>query len=241
MTTEERADYLMEAFLDEQNTLIRPLVSRKLHLVKVLDERSSIVERILEEKRKKLLLHGGIITTGRKGGSSTNNISVHVIDIETLEDELEQLSIEKVTILNQLMDIVKRPYDTILEVESALRAASDFMITQNIDVRSKKSNMAPPTTITNSVEIVEEPQELWCYCRKPDDGRPMVACDNGKCDIVWWHIDCVDKYVDNNHVGVAPPDDSRKWDCPVCIAQEIVKREQHNNPPPRRVVTTKRR
>jgi hypothetical protein len=228
MTTEERADYLMEAFLDEQNTLIRPLVSRKLHLVKVLDERSFIVERILEDKRKKLLHGGGTARKGPTGGS--------VLEIETLEDELEQLSLEKVTILNQLMDIVKRPYDTILEVESALRAASDSLVTA-LDVRSKKSNTAP-TTITNSVDIVEEPQELWCYCRKPDDGRPMVACDNGKCDIVWWHIDCVDKYVANNHVGVAPPDDSRKWDCPVCIAQEIVKREQH--PPPRRV-TTKRR
>lgn len=233
MSTEERADYLMEAFLDEQNTLIRPLVSRKLHLVKVLDERSSIVERILEDKRKKLL-HGGAARKGPSGGP------VHVAEIEALEDELEQLSIEKVTILNQLLDLVKRPYDTILEVESALRAASESVAAAAApDVRSKKSSSAAaPTTVTNSVELVEEPQELWCYCRKPDDGRPMVACDNGKCDIMWWHLDCVDKYVATNHVGVAPPDDSRKWDCPVCIAQEIVKREQHN--PPRRV-TTKRR
>ena len=219
MSTDERADYLMEAFVDEQNTLLRPLVSRKLHLVKVLDERSTIVERILEEKRKRSL--------------QKKNVAL-INEIESLEDELEQLSVEKIAVLHQLMDLVKRPYDTILEVEATLRAtvSVETVASPPEATRTRKS-----TTDTPPQTVVEQELELWCYCRKPDDGRPMVACDNAKCDIVWWHLDCVDKYVSSNHVGEAPPDDSRKWSCPVCIAQEIVKQEADRS----RRVTTKRR
>jgi hypothetical protein len=227
MSTEERADYLMEAFLDEQNTLIRPLVSRKLHLVKVLDERSTIVERILDDKRRKLL--------------QKKSLSL-VAEIESLEDELEQLATEKVTVLHQLMDLVKRPYDTILEVEGALKVSGLAHASSPAEggpatgaLRSKKStaNSDTPPPVTTA----EDDLELWCYCRKPDDGRPMVACDNSKCDIVWWHLDCVERYAATHHVGAAPSDDSRKWDCPVCLAQEIVKQEADRN----RRVTTKRR
>ena len=30
----------------------------------------------------------------------------------------------------------------------------------------------------------------WCYCRDEEHGQ-MIACDNEKCTIGWYHIDCL--------------------------------------------------
>jgi hypothetical protein len=205
---DERADYLMEAFLDEQNTLIRPLVARKLCLVKVLDDRAQVVEKVLEEKRKNLL--------NRRGDDL-------IAQIENLEDELEQLSIEKVAILNQLMDLVKRPYETIVEVESTLGSGTSESASLGgaAQTAATASTVAVVDTASN-----EQTAELWCFCRQPDDGRPMVACDNSKCELVWWHINCVEKYIGQNRIGSMPPDDSRKWHCPVCVSLQLTKRKK---------------
>jgi hypothetical protein len=39
---------------------------------------------------------------------------------------------------------------------------------------------------------LEEP-ELFCSCRKEDDGSPMICCDNAACAIAWYHLACVGK------------------------------------------------
>ena len=226
MSAETRADYMMEAFLDEQNTLIRPLVSRKLGLVKILDERAMLIEKLLDEKRRRLLQS----VSSKKNSNTQGDIEI----IERLEDDLEQVSEEKLNVLNQLMDLVRRPYDTIMEVESVLQSATASateepeadQISVNVGKPNRNSTSQKPTT--QSIPSPPE-EELWCYCRKPDDGRQMVACDNAKCDIVWWHIDCIDRYVESNRIGNPPPSDDSKWNCPVCIAQEIVNREQEGN------------
>jgi len=145
MSSDERADYLMEAFLDEQNTLIRPLVSRKLHLVKVLDERSAVIERLVEEKRKKLL------SSPRGGGARGSMVSIDDLRIiEQLEDELEQLANEKVTVCSQLMDLVKRPFETILEVEAALRIATEQ--------RGSTMGNSEETAVVSTVTTTRAPQ-----------------------------------------------------------------------------------
>ena len=243
MSTDERADYLMEAFLDEQNTLIRPLVSRKLHLIKVLDERSGIIEKILDEKRRKFLANS--VMSPAAGGRKTPTAALattpssELIIIEKLEDELEQLATEKVTICMQLMDLVKRPFETILEVESTLRIATDNGLPSGqqppvqVPVPAASSSSTVQRTSTTSRQSVAAPvaplqppdEELWCFCRRPDDGRQMVACDNPRCDIAWWHVDCLEKYIAQNHIGTIPSEDA-KWMCPICIAAEIVSREE---------------
>lgn len=227
--SEDRADYMMEAFLDEQNTLIRPLVSRKLHLVKTLDGRASLIERLLEEKRKKFL-HSVTTNTPSKKGHSPPAAELELI--EALEDELEQLSEEKLGTLNQLMDLVRRPYDTILEVEAVLQAAADRETPDDeTDRRASYHSGRRGAAMAAAPPPASPPEEeLWCFCRKPDDGRQMVACDNAKCDLVWWHIDCLQNYIQANRIGTPPPEDdssNKKWHCPVCIAQEIVNREEN--------------
>ena len=231
MSTDERADYLMEAFLDEQNTLIRPLVSRKLHLVKQLDERSSVIEKILEEKRKKLLSSPRGRSTAAAAAPS-DEIRI----IEQLEDEMEQLANEKVTVCLQLMDLVKRPFETILEVEAALRIATEQRAASMSAAGDHDMPSVAPSgsrSLRQSTTVMTPPdEELWCFCRKPDDGRQMVACDNPKCDISWWHIDCLDSYIDQNRIGTKPDEDEttsesgKKWLCPICIAAAIVSREE---------------
>lgn len=32
---------------------------------------------------------------------------------------------------------------------------------------------------------------VWCICRKIDDGREMIMCENPQCVIEWFHFDCV--------------------------------------------------
>jgi hypothetical protein len=228
MSAETRADYMMEAFLDEQNTLIRPLVSRKLGLVKILDERAMLIEKLLEEKRRRLLQS----VSSKKNTNAQGDIEL----IERLEDDLEQVSEEKLNVLNQLMDLVRRPYDTIIEVESVLQSANaptteepePDQVSTNVVVKPNRSSTSSQKPWVQSIPSPPE-EELWCYCRKPDDGRQMVACDNGKCDIVWWHIDCIDRYIESNRIGNPPPSDDSKWNCPVCITQQIVNREQEGN------------
>lgn len=39
----------------------------------------------------------------------------------------------------------------------------------------------------------EDDQELYCICRKPDDGTPMVCCDG--CD-EWYHVRCIGRHKD---------------------------------------------
>ena len=39
----------------------------------------------------------------------------------------------------------------------------------------------------------DEDNELYCICRKPDDGTPMVCCDG--CD-EWYHIRCIGLHKD---------------------------------------------
>jgi len=226
--------------LDEQNTLIRPLVSRKLHLIKILDERSSLIEKLLEDKRRKFLANS-VMSPGRRtpvGGNEQLGI------IEKLEDEIEQIAHEKVTICMQLMDLVKRPFETILEVESTLRIAAErdgvniASPTASAPVEQQRQSMAAPSSRSNrqstSGNVIAQPavsvaappdEELWCFCRKPDDGRQMVACDNPKCDVSWWHIDCLENYISTNRIGTTPTEDA-KWMCPICIAAEIVSREE---------------
>ena len=200
---DERADYMMEAFLDEQNTLIRPLVARKLALVHVLDGRVALVERLLEERRK----GGGL------------DLAV----VERLEDDLEQLSEEKIGVCQQLMDLVRRPYDTILEVEAALKAAAERDVDQPPVVRQSAARPVSQAPLPAS----PPEEELWCFCRKPDDGRQMVGCDNPKCEITWWHSDCLAQYIERHQLGSEPTEDSsKKWHCPICIAHEIVSREE---------------
>ena len=55
---------------------------------------------------------------------------------------------------------------------------------------------------------------LWCYCRQPEDGQEMIACDDNTCRIQWFHVSCL-------HIKKIP---KGKWFCPDCRKLKSKKR-----------------
>lgn len=50
-------------------------------------------------------------------------------------------------------------------------------------------------------------QRKYCYCQQPEDGlQEMIACDNPKCPIEWYHVQCL-------KLSKIP---GGKWYCPDC-------------------------
>ena len=34
-------------------------------------------------------------------------------------------------------------------------------------------------------------KDVWCYCKQPEDDKPMIACDYPDCQVQWFHLDCL--------------------------------------------------
>lgn len=64
----------------------------------------------------------------------------------------------------------------------------------------------PPLVSTSVGVQTNIPVDVWCICRKPDDGRKMIACENPQCKIEWFHMNCVG-------LTRSPKDD---WFCANC-------------------------
>ncbi|XP_013399038.1 uncharacterized protein LOC106165379 [Lingula anatina] len=48
----------------------------------------------------------------------------------------------------------------------------------------------------------------YCVCGGVDDGRRMIACDDDSCDIVWYHMSCINMK--------RAPGKGKKWYCSKC-------------------------
>ncbi len=70
----------------------------------------------------------------------------------------------------------------------------------------------------------DDPEKLWCICRKPHDNRFMICCD--QCE-EWYHGSCVDI---NKTEGKRLEREKIRWICPVCIEKDKrdSKREMKN-------------
>jgi hypothetical protein len=201
---EDRPDYMLEAFLDEQNILVKPLLLRRLSLLTLLDLQAQLTEKQVSSPP---------IKKPRLPGDANDKL---------LSDLLE-LTLEKIEVAKQLQDIALKQLDTLLEVEAALEAGAKREREENPPPKppaatgSSKATSGGSKATLSAVAQAPSPldEELWCVCRKPDDGRPMVACDNGKCSLTWWHVDCVARNMATRGVGVMP-DENASWFCPVC-------------------------
>lgn len=66
--------------------------------------------------------------------------------------------------------------------------------TQSVGIQVDIENPISTEPRRNSVNIqvpAPEEQEVWCICRREDNERPMIFCDNAECVIKWFHFDCV--------------------------------------------------
>lgn len=63
-----------------------------------------------------------------------------------------------------------------------------------------------PTAMDDDNQANEEdPEKSWCYCGEPSYGE-MIMCEHAKCNIVWFHFDCL-------RIRCPP---KSKWYCPSC-------------------------
>jgi len=58
----------------------------------------------------------------------------------------------------------------------------------------------------------EDPNKLWCLCRKPEGGQFMIQCDHGE----WLHGDCVGASCSQSQ---QLEENGEKFLCPLCNPQ----------------------
>ena len=49
------------------------------------------------------------------------------------------------------------------------------------------SNLVSTTVLQDNIP----PKDVWCYCKAPEDDKPMIACDYPDCLIQWFYLDCL--------------------------------------------------
>ena len=66
------------------------------------------------------------------------------------------------------------------------------------------SNLVSTTVLQDNIP----PKDVWCYCKAPEDDKPMIACDYPDCLIQWFHLDCLKLSTTEILKG--------NWYCPDC-------------------------
>ena len=109
--------------------------------------------------------------------------------------------------------------DTVIErivpdmefIESALEKATKFFRYGILpELLGKYYTKLPSTTENLMTELNDQeetsvPTQVWCYCKKEEDGE-MIKCESGRCEIEWFHTECL-------KITRIP---KGKWLCPEC-------------------------
>ena len=82
-------------------------------------------------------------------------------------------------------------------ISSSVPSTSDFPLDETADTIS---------SVPSTSDFPLDETALYCYCKKPDDGLQMIACDNQACAIEWFHMSCL-------KIKSVP---KGKWYCPTC-------------------------
>ena len=80
--------------------------------------------------------------------------------------------------------------------------ASDFVLEEGVDLSVFKDNDGP--------SIEEDDGKMYCLCGAPST-EMMIACDDSKCPVEWYHYTCV-----GLSESTIP---SGKWYCDHCQPQ----------------------
>lgn len=83
----------------------------------------------------------------------------------------------------------------------SVNVATQTNVPNLIEQRRQSVSVATQTNIPNLIEQRQDStvtqhstieEEVWCICRKKDDGRKMIFCENPRCVIKWFHLNCMD-------------------------------------------------
>lgn len=89
----------------------------------------------------------------------------------------------------------------------------------NIQLSKKKDSSEEDSDSASDNEQYNDPQKLWCICRKPHGGRFMISCD--VCE-EWFHGDCVGISVNR---GKKMEKKGEEYVCPACIEKSSKKQK----------------
>ncbi|XP_031125306.1 lysine-specific demethylase lid isoform X2 [Ipomoea triloba] len=90
--------------------------------------------------------------------------------------------------------------------DTAKKVAADggaLQLDKVFDLISEGENLA--VNCEKELKLLRDRSMLYCICRRPNDQRPMIACD--KCD-EWYHFDCI-------HLSSSSL--PKTYICPACI------------------------
>lgn len=92
------------------------------------------------------------------------------------------------------------------ELISEMIEKCEFMFSKHILLellarRKAHSNPNPIVTSENSNE-----ENVYCLCQEPEDDRKDIGCDNAKCEVQWYHLDCLK----------LKREPKGTWLCPMC-------------------------
>lgn len=114
-----------------------------------------------------------------------------------------------------------------------MAASQAINATQNMTPGRRTSSLKASYAAVNSGRLQTAPpsqqmfdqqggliQEVYCRCRSHIQGSNMIACDNTKCKIEWFHYECV---------GITTPPEG-EWYCDECRVSLNIKQNTNKQP-----------
>uniref|UniRef100_A0A0K0E8K0 Inhibitor of growth protein n=1 Tax=Strongyloides stercoralis TaxID=6248 RepID=A0A0K0E8K0_STRER len=163
-------------------------------------------------------------------GGSPNEEKVLFDKCLSLVEKIKFLSEEKRKLAREASDNINSHLETVNDICRVISdkiretSAADTLLKRKGP--SKKSDKRKEVEIKEELEVNEvlnndtvvamENEPIYCICREVAYGS-MIQCDNDKCPIQWFHLECV-------KVTEIPKDDEL-WFCDKCSTKKNVKRK----------------
>ncbi|CEF63612.1 Zinc finger, PHD-type domain and Zinc finger, FYVE/PHD-type domain and Zinc finger, RING/FYVE/PHD-type domain and Zinc finger, PHD-finger domain-containing protein [Strongyloides ratti] len=148
----------------------------------------------------------------------------------SLVERIKLISEEKRKLAREASDNINSHLETVNDIcrviSDKIREASAADTSIKRKGLSKKGDKRKEVVIKEELEVNEvlnkdtvvamENEPIYCICREVAYGS-MIQCDNDKCPIQWFHLECV-------KVTEIPKDDEL-WFCDKCSAKKSTKRK----------------
>ncbi|PIK35600.1 putative death-inducer obliterator 1 isoform X2 [Apostichopus japonicus] len=169
----------------------------------------------------------------RRGGRDRllNRRRSQIVEIERIRGETVTpgRKIAMMAVRAQRVLMVEDPREILLETSRLKVRSGDLGLVSSEDEASQEEGGDEDTNEGGSEwSEDEDPERLWCICKKPHDSRFMICCD--KCED-WFHGSCVNV---TKQQGKHMEDQGLEWFCPNCKGDKNSSRKikEESQPPP---------